>query len=110
MDYPAAWIRIRIIKRLKDLYLKGKGCAPPTSVFLHMYPQKMSRKGRTESGSFASLGGHLSLISNVDGALLQGIFNSNIFLVVPVNLFIEGASRRKLNEFKGNEEKVVGRR
>lgn len=78
--------------------------------FYTRIPKKMSRKGRTESGSFASLGGHLSLISNVDGALLQGIFNSNIFLVVPVNLFIVGASRRKLNEFKGNEEKVVGRR
>jgi len=78
--------------------------------FTYVSPKKMSRKERTESGSFASLSGHQSLINNVDGALLQGIFNSNIFLVIPVNLFIVGASKRKLNEFKGNEEKVVGKR
>lgn len=53
---------------------------------------------------------HLSVISNFDGTLLQGIFNSNIFLAVPVNLFIMNASMRKLNEVKGNEKKVVGRR
>lgn len=77
---------------------------------LHSHIAKLDRKGRTELGSFASLSGHLSLISNFDGTLPQGIFNSNIFLAVPVNLFIMDASMRKLNEVKGNEEKVVGRR
>lgn len=59
---------------------------------------------------FASLSGHLSLISNFEGTLLQGVFNSNIFLAVPVNLFIMDVSMRNLNKVKGNEEKVVERR
>lgn len=79
-------------------------------VHFHSRITKLGRKGRTELGSFASLSGHLSVISNFDGTLLQGIFNSNIFLAVPVNLFIMNASMRKLNEVKGNEEKVVWRR
>lgn len=67
----------------------------------------MGSKGRTESGSFASLSRQVSLISSVDGALLQGIFNSNIFLAIPVNILIMDARMRKLNEVKGNDEKVV---
>lgn len=76
----------------------------------HSHIAKLGRKGRAELGSFASPSRHLSLISNFDETLPQGIFNSNIFLAVPVNLFIMDASMRKLNEVKGNEEKVVGRR
>ena len=76
----------------------------------HSHITKLHRKGRTELGSFAFLSGHLSLISNFDGTLPQGIFSSNIFLAVRVNLFIMDASIRKLNEVEGNEEKVVGRR
>lgn len=59
---------------------------------------KLGREGKTELGTFASLSGYLSLISNFDGTLPQGIFNSNIFLAVPVNLFIMDASMRELNE------------
>lgn len=41
------------------------------------------------------MGGHLSLISNFDGTLLQVIVSSNIFLTLPENVFIVGTSMRK---------------